>query len=298
MPLEIDLPSDNESISLEDYTSLLEKGGYDLTRENDLIASAPLLKKLSNNKDFLIDRAFAELKNCLQFQETNVYGPQVLLLHANRHYYIRANIWKPVSSLEMQVPGFSYDVCHDHNFSILTVGYLGPGYQSRTYTYDNARCVGISGEAVGLNDEEVFTLSEGKVALYRAKRDVHIQLPPERLSVSINLIPNTASQRELQFQIDESSRTICSYLGFTGAEVAIRIAGLMGSRECLEALTDIARQHPSQKIRAAALASQLRIARDCAEAVFSEMNATQTVLVRHLVKSELAEYGDQPAYAL
>ena len=178
MPLEIELRGDDECISLDEYVDRLEKEGYDLADRSDLIASAPLLKKLSNNKDLLIDRAFAELRNSFHFQQTNMYGPQVLLLHATRDYFIRANIWRPVTSVESQVPGYRYDLCHDHNFDILTVGYLGPGYGSRSYTYDRATCIGMLGEAVELEAQGLFTLTEGKVALYRAKQDIHIQLPP------------------------------------------------------------------------------------------------------------------------
>lgn len=290
MPLEIDLPDDDERLSLQEYIEFLEQGRYDLTDHNDLIASAPYLKKLGNNKDFLIDQVFAELKNCLQFQETNIYVPEVLLLHTTSNYFIRANIWKPITKVEEQIPGFRYDVRHDHNFDILTIGYLGPGYRSRAYTYDRTTCVGMLGETVDLTSEGVFTLTEGKVALYRAKRDVHIQLPPERLSVSINLIPKGGAQNEVQLQFDESSR-ICRYLNFTGAEVVVRLAGLLGSRECLEVLARIANQHPNAKIRALALVSQLRIATECAEALRADMNVAQPVLVRHIVESEMANYG-------
>lgn len=291
MPLEIDLRHDDERLSLDEYVALLEAGRYDLANQDDLIASAPLLKKLNNNKDFIIDRAFAELKNCIQFQGINIYGPQVLLLHAASSYFIRANIWKPVTSVEEHIPGYRYDICHDHNFDILTAGYLGPGYRSRAYTYDSTACNGKLGEVVELKAEGIFTLTEGKVAMYRAKRDVHIQLPPERFSVSINLIPRANAQNELQYQIDESSRRICRYLDFSGAEVAIRFAGLLGSRECLDALSHISHEHPSAKIRALALVSQLKIATDRADAILAEMKATQTELVRHIVDSEMANFG-------
>jgi hypothetical protein len=291
MPLEINLPDDDERFSLEEYVERLEQERYNLSYHNDLIASAPYLKKLGNNKDFLIDRVFAELKSSLQFQESNIYAPQVLLLHATSSYFIRANIWKPVTKVEEQVPGYRYDVCHDHNFDILTIGYLGPGYRCRVYTYDRTRCVGMLGEAVDLIPEGVFALTEGKVALYRAKRDVHIQLPPERLSVSINLIPKSGSQHEAQFQFDESSRTICRYLNFSGAEVAVRLAGLLGDGACLEVLARIAAGHPNAKIRALALVSQLYIAPAQAEAIWAKMDVSQPVLVRHIVEAEMARYG-------
>jgi hypothetical protein len=291
MPLEIDLPDDDERLSLEEYIECLEHERYDLSDHSDLVASAPYLKKLGNNKDFLIDHVFAELKNCLQFQESNIYAPEVLLLHTTSSYFIRANIWKPITKVAQQIPGYRFDVCHDHNFDILTIGYLGPGYQSRTYTYDNTRCVGMLGETVDLTAEGVFTLTEGKVALYRAKQDVHIQLPPEKLSVSINLIPKGGVRSDAQLQFDESSRTICRYLDFTGGQVAVRLAGLLGGQECQEPLARIADQHPSPKMRALALVSQLHIAPERVDAIRANMNASQPDLVRHIVEMEMAHYG-------
>jgi hypothetical protein len=291
MPLEIDLPEDDERISLQEYVERLERGRYDLSDRTDLIASAPYLKKLGNNKDFLIDHVFAELKNCLQFQQANTYVPQVLIVHATGSYFIRANIWKPITMDEEQIPGFSYDICHDHNFDILTIGYLGPGYRCRAYTYDRTKCVGMLGETVDLTSLGEFALTEGKVALYRAKCDVHIQLPPERISVSLNLIPRGGAQNDVQFQFEESSGTICRYLNFSGIEVAVRLAGLLGSPEHLEVLTRIAHQHPSAKIRALAWVSQLSVAPERAEAIRADMNITQPVLVRHIVEAEMANYG-------
>ena len=45
---------------------------------------------------------------------------------------------------------FFYHVPHDHNFSFLTVGYLGPGYWSEYYEYDYGEVVGMPGEKVDL----------------------------------------------------------------------------------------------------------------------------------------------------
>ncbi|HJU10475.1 MAG TPA: hypothetical protein VJ728_06350 [Candidatus Binataceae bacterium] len=291
MPLEIDLPDDDEQLSLEEYVERLEQQHYDLSDQNDLIASAPYLKKLGNNKDFLIDQMFNELKDCLQFQEANIYAPEVLILHRTNDYFIRANIWKPVTKVEEQVPGYRYDVCHDHNFDILTIGYLGPGYQCRAYTYDSNACIGILGEKVDLRTERLFTLSEGKVALYRAKRDVHIQLPPERISVSINLIPKGAARNEPQLQFDESSGRITRYLNFSGTEAVLRLAGLVGSHEYLDVLARIADQHPNPKIRALALVAQMRIAAERTDAIQANINGSQPPLVRHIVESEMTSYG-------
>jgi hypothetical protein len=291
VPVEIALPDDDECFTLDEFIESLEQEGYDLSDQDDLVASAPYLKKLANNKNFLVDRMLSELKDIISFQSRNSYAPEVLLLHATSRYFVRANIWKPISKIEKQVPGFRYDVCHDHNFNILTAGYLGPGYQCRTYTYNYADCAGILGETLPLTPEGVFTLSEGKVALYRAKRDVHIQLPPERLSVSINLIPRGSVQNEMQFQIDESTHKICRYLDFSGADAVVRLAGLLGAEEHIEPLACIAKEHPSAKLRALACVSLLQLAPKHAGAVQQEIDSIPSPLVRHIIATETASYG-------
>src|SRR3546814_33924 len=72
---------------------------------------------------------------------------------------------------------FFYGKAHDHNFSFLTVGYMGPGYWSEYYEYDYANVAGYVGEKVNLRYIEKSKLDEGKVMLYRIHRDVHLQLP-------------------------------------------------------------------------------------------------------------------------
>src|SRR5262249_9002706 len=132
------------------------------------------------------------------------------------------------------------------------------------------------------------SLTNGKVALYRAKEDVHIQLPPDRLSVSINLIPRGPVQNEMQFQFDEESGVISRYLNFSGLEVAVRVADVMRSRECLDALTRIGSSHPSARIRALALAAQIHVDADRAEEIMFDIEATQTETIKYLVDLELA----------
>ncbi|MGY1503681.1 hypothetical protein ACW4TU_45200 (plasmid) [Streptomyces sp. QTS52] len=291
LPIDLEVPAAEDQLSLEEYVRAIEVSDFDLTRHDDLIASAPLLRKLANNKTFLMERMFDELRNQLRFQADNMYAPEVLLLHSAKNYFIRANIWKPISAAEEAIPGYQYDVCHDHNFDILTVGYLGLGYNCRSYTYDRTAYEGRLGEMVELTNEGVFSLTSGRVALYRAKEDVHIQLPPNQISVSLNLIPRAPVQNEMQFQFNENSGTICRYLNFSGLEAAVRVADVMRSRECADALVRIGNGHPSARVRALALAAQIHIDADRADQILADVAAHQSETVKYLVSLELANYG-------
>src|SRR5690606_6721925 len=123
--------------------------------EDSFAAMGPLLKGLAANRDFLAEIAVAELKDrCGRQSRENDYGSQVIMLHrASEKYFIRANFWpSPRDSLfkSSGASPFFYGVPHDHNFSFLTVGYLGPGYWSEYYEYDYDKVVGVPGEQVDL----------------------------------------------------------------------------------------------------------------------------------------------------
>ena len=57
-----------------------------------------------------------------------------MLHRASEKYFIRANFWPSERDSVFKASGnspFFYHVPHDHNFSFLTVGYLGPGLLER-----------------------------------------------------------------------------------------------------------------------------------------------------------------------
>jgi hypothetical protein len=259
MPLQIELPQDPTAIELETYIDKLESGKYDLTCQDDIIDSAKYLNQLNNNKSFLIHHMVAELKDISAFQKTNFYGPQVFILHSNDRYFLRAVVWNPISKVERAIRNFKYDICHDHNFDILTAGYCGPGYESRGYTYDNSQVKGILGEPVVLQAQGTFTLSEGKIMLYRAKKDIHIQLPPAQVSVSLNLIPRSPSINGPQYQFDESTHQLCRYLHSSGSELVVRMAGVLGDTQALDPLAAILQHNANAHIQAFAAHSMVQI---------------------------------------
>jgi hypothetical protein len=286
MPLLIDVPQDFTSIDLPDYIDLLESQRYDLSSHDDLIDSARYLQQLNNNKGFLIDHMCQELRDINAFQKTNFYGPQVFILHSNDRYFLRAVVWNPVSKVERAIANFKYDICHDHNFDILTAGYCGPGYESRGYTYDNSQVKGMLGEKVHLEPQGTFTLSEGKIMLYRAKQDIHIQLPPARVSVSLNLIPRSHQINQPQFQFDETTHRICRYLHSSGSELVVRMAGVLGDPQALEPLDAIFRHNTNPHLQAFAAQSMIQIDPALQQAVEKTLYDTHNPLAMDIFQKE------------
>jgi hypothetical protein len=258
VPRVIDAPTD-EKIELAELVEQLETGGFDGEDEDGFAAFGPALKKLANNRTFLSDLVIAELKQRCEGQvRDNQYSAQVIMLHgASKKFIVRANFWPALKDSVIRHSGtdpFFYGVPHDHNFSFLTVGYFGPGYWSDYYEYEYDQVVGYPGEAVDLRFVETTRLDQGKVMLYRAHRDVHLQLPADEMSVSINIVETSHSSvfRD-QYRFDVENRRVDGILTRTSLEPMLSLAAHFGGAEGMDLIAEFAARHPSDRIRWCAL---------------------------------------------
>src|SRR3954469_1426294 len=247
-----------DAISLGDLVEQLETAGFDPEDEDSIAAFGPALGRLGRNRRFLGDLVIDELKQgCAGQLARNQYGAQVILLHGGASKFaLRANFWPAEEDSVIVNSGtapFFYDVPHDHNFSFLTVGYFGPGYESDYYEYDYGAVVGAVGEPAPLRFVERSSLSRGKVLLYRKHRDVHRQLPPESLSVSLNILalspPNDFKD---QYLFDLERREVAGVANANGLEALVALAARLGGGNGADLVESFARAHPSDRIRLAA----------------------------------------------
>jgi hypothetical protein len=258
MPRIIPCP-DDDAIALGDLVEALNDPRFDPRDEESFVAFGPLLKQLANNRTFLADVALTELKDrCASQSATNHYTSQVIMLHrASEKYFIRANFWPSPRDSVFKTSGISpffYHVPHDHNFSFLTVGYLGPGYWSDYYEYDYGDVVGLPGEKVDLRFIEKSRLEPGKVMLYRAHKDVHNQLPADELSISLNIMESSLNLPFLdQYRFDVKTCTIAGILSRSATEALLAIAANHGGGNGRDLVESFAARHPSRRIQFAAL---------------------------------------------
>ena len=258
MPRIIACP-ESDAITLPELIEALNDPHFDPADEDSFAAAGPLLKRLANNRGFLAEIALAELKDrCHRQSASNRYSSQVIMLHrASEKYFIRANFWPSPKDSVYRTSGtspFFYHVPHDHNFSFLTVGYLGPGYWSDYYEYDYERVVGIPGEAVDLRFVEKARLEPGKVMLYRAHRDVHNQLPADDMSVSINIMHASPCLPFLsQYRFDVTGRRIAGILSRSSAEALLALAAHHGGGDGRDLVESFAAHHPCDRMQFAAL---------------------------------------------
>ena len=265
MPRLIEAES-SEAIELGDLVEMLETGGFDPDDEDNVASWGPALRKLANNRLFLGDLILAELKeSCAGQTARNQYSAQVVLLHGgSKKFLLRANIWPAESDSVVVNSGadpFFYGLPHDHNFSFVTVGYVGPGYWSDYYEYDYERVLGYPGEKVDLKFIERSRLSPGKVLLYRKHRDVHLQLPPDAMSVSLNILAvSPATEYRDQYRFDVTRSEVAGTINPSATETMVRLAAHFGGDNGRDLVADFAARHPSDRVRFAALKAQAALA--------------------------------------
>lgn len=264
MPRVID-HADETACTLEECAEALHREGFRPYEEDSLLHAAGWLRRLGNNRAFLGDLLLDELKQgASAAEEASSYGAQVAMLTPLGHeFFMRANFWPSADEHMFRASGsaaFSYELPHDHNFDFLTVGYFGPGYASDYYEYDYEAVAGAMGEKAGLRFVERATLSPGKLMHYRAHRDVHAQLPPESLSVSINIMHAGGAQGWLdQYRFDVERDEVCGVLSPGGSEIFLRVAVGLGGAEAMDLADRFARSHPSDRMRLTALEAQAGI---------------------------------------
>jgi hypothetical protein len=258
----------DDRIELGDLVEMLEAGPFDPEDEDNIAAWGPALRKLSNNRRFLGDLVIAELKQrCAGQLALNQYSAQVIVLHAgSRKFLLRANFWPAARDSVVINSGtapFFYDVPHDHNFTFLTVGYLGPGYWSDYFEYDYGDVVGYPGEQVDLRFVERSRLAEGRVLLYRKHRDVHRQLPPDEMSVSLNILAvSPTSELRDQYRFDVERSQIAGLVNPSSLETLVLLAARFGGGNGRDLVETFARHHPSDRIRFAAVRARAAAAPD------------------------------------
>ena len=303
MPRVIDTATE-ERIELAELVERLEAGPFDSQDEDNFASWGPELKKLANNRNFLADLMIAELKQrCRGQVEGNQYSAQVIMLHAaSGRFVIRANFWPALKDSVIRHSGtdpFFYNVPHDHNFSFLTVGYFGPGYWSDYYEYDYGEVVGYPGEPVDLRFIERSRLEPGKVMLYRAHKDVHLQLPADEMSVSLNILETSHSSAfRDQYRFDVESRTVDGILTRTSLEPMLALAAHYGGDEGMDLIADFAARHPSDRIRWCALRARAAAAPtlDGRIALFEQATGSGSALVAAMAKREVARLESSRAW--
>lgn len=249
----------DDVLGLDEYHDFV-RAKVDFSDFEALCDSAWALKALANNRAFLGEAINRELKAYLDGGMNRNFNANTIILRRGPTHTIRANIWAPLSGDEerrrMEATAYSYFAFHDHNFHFVTAGYLGSGYDSILYKHRFASDRGGLNSAVDLHYVEQVRLSPGAVMTYRAFEDVHAQLPPEEVSISLNLMahpPEFADKPQYFFDMDARriATSVCD--GYESFGTFISMASHIGNANTLDILATMSRSHPVAAVRDAAI---------------------------------------------
>jgi hypothetical protein len=185
-----------------------------------------------------------------------MHSRQTCVLDAFGPFVVRINLWPVESGAREDNENLSFFAYHDHGFSFLTTNYYGPGYRTRTYTYDRTQVRGDLGEQVPLTFAGEAMLSPGTVLMFLEGRDVHAQFPPPEPTASLNLLLSQDGSGVLsdQYYFDIDSSTICGKPAndLMRRRMALSLADFFRNDATDELLRTIADEHACPRTRVAA----------------------------------------------
>jgi len=173
---------------------------------------------------------------------------------------LRANVWptlrqsSPYAGQEMLL--YAYELPHNHDFTFLTVGHFGEGYETDLYEVDPDTITGEAGQKVKLENYSRQKLSSGRVLAFDSYSDLHTQFPPPELSVSINLVVLETGKTGEQVFFDTANQTVIGSIdeGTPGRmKLALDLAAAFPTDETVEILETFAATCRYERLRTRAL---------------------------------------------
>lgn len=215
------------------------------------------LQDLISQPDFLWDQLARELQKIEEEGEPafSFYGANSFILHDDFRFYLRANFWAPLNFISEGTEGdFAFELPHDHNFDFITIGWGGPGYTTRLFSRGRRTMFGVPGEKLDLCHTGDVTLSPGKVLLFHKGSDIHTQLPPPALSLSLNVIVRPCpSEPGYQYAYDVDRGRILGRMNPVLSETLVYLARCFDNPDLLPLMSETAAAHPCSETRIEAL---------------------------------------------
>lgn len=248
----------NDTISLDEFVDYV-KANVNFDDETSIRSVEPYLRKLNNNKNLLPEAICKELTHSIiNFQPENTYQASGYIFYKDENFIVRAVCWLPQGKRKFTDADIDrgllvFDAPHDHDFSFLTIGHYGPGYYSDIYEYDYESVLGKPNEPVKLNKLDFEKLNPDSTFFFRAARDVHIQIPPQELSISLNFMVRKRGHEKFldQYWFDIKNQRIYRPLEndtYRRSKSIGLIAALMGEG-CYDELYTLKDSHACRRTR-------------------------------------------------
>lgn len=247
-----------DSLSLNDAIEEIKVRVQENELES-LLGAAPFLYALGRNRSFLVDALICETKRgpvqTIGLQDTS------LILYHDARLVIRANFWFPrngfPATYASRIDSFGYLIPHNHDFNFLTLGYWGPGYRTAIYECDMRGKKAVStGDAVDLVFLENTALPAGKLMIYRAMQDVHLQEHPPEFSISLNVALLPSHRCTGQHLFDIGNKSVRAVLDHSRSQIlACKLAAVLRDESLLANLDSVRTSSTDLRVLAAANAA-------------------------------------------
>lgn len=193
--------------TIRDIINYLDEEPNIFSDESELYYASNMLNGLSINQpeieSFFRERLKEISSGKISF---GFYKSQVLVVHINRKYILRIAIWPSKNDYIYEnndKDAFFYNIPHDHNFNLLTTCIHGSGYKTEFYSYNHDETEKKLLSKVNLEKKGLYNLAKGDTWFYESSSDIHIQHPPDTLSITLNIIENiNAFDVKPQFHFD------------------------------------------------------------------------------------------------
>ena len=256
-------PLTNGRLSLQGFVEHVRQV-IDLQEPDSLIGLASPLCMLANDPDVVARHFNDAIQRSL---DTAAPPPDIsssISLAEDNHFRLSANVWMPASLGEHLPPnGISAGRVHNHNTSLMTVGYAGPGCDLDLYAFDPKTSQGEIGERVDLRFVERTRLSPRSVVIYRETVDAHARFAPSNLSVSLTFsIIDERSQRIDQLLFDPHTASIAGvgpHAAVHRRASVVRLAGEFGNAGTIDLLDGLMRRSHCRRVREAAIDGAMRL---------------------------------------
>lgn len=166
---------------------------YDLQRDKDEIRAA--LQALATNRSVLSSHLYATLQRDGFDTRNSLYNAYGFVLHSDEDFTLRLSFWSPVETHD-ESETFIYNVNHNHDFEIYSVGYSGDGYTTviREILDDLPP---QKGKRPRLGKQRILKLAPGTVLYMPALREIHRQIAPTSMSASLSLLIHPADLEQV-----------------------------------------------------------------------------------------------------
>jgi hypothetical protein len=290
------------SISVEEFLDWAHDN-VDPSDDDSVMAASSRLAELNNNKSFVIEKINAEISSLAEGRPPEYESAQGTI-HGQRiskwgQLFVRTVIWTPPLSNDpraraLQDFTLSFVTPHNHNFALLTAGYFGPGYTTEIYECDPENIEGYAGEDIELRYLETTKLEENKLLYFRPFKDVHAQLHPESVSISLNLIAQVPHiHLTEQYEFDSRQKKIVGLLKGNPVPSLLtpfKILSLLGGDErSVDLVEEIMRKHVNPHVRSRALVTLASMVPEEKPTISRVMSADASHLVQSTLREVMAE---------